>query len=105
MQQFQQVFDHADQGQSSTQRLTQLHQGGSLVADYSITFCILTANSSWTEPALLALFRDGLNPEIQLELACRDEGLDLNECIALAIKLDQYLRGQGRRSMKGSQWR
>lgn len=38
---------------------------------------------------LLARFCDGLSTEIQLELACRDEGLDLNSCIQLAIKLDQ----------------
>lgn len=67
------------------------------MADYSITFRILTANSGWNEPALLACFRNGLNPESQLDLTCRDKGLDLNDCIVLVIKLDQHLRGQGQR--------
>lgn len=35
--------------------------------------------------------------EVQLELACKDEGLDLNRNISLAIKLDQHLRGKARR--------
>lgn len=40
-------------------------------------------------------FREGLHPDIQLDLACKDTGLDLNLCISLTIKLDQHLRGQG----------
>lgn len=45
LQEFKEVFDHPDQGQSSTQKLLHLHQGSSLVADYSIQFHILAADS------------------------------------------------------------
>lgn len=76
-QQFCAVFEHPNQGQSSSQQLLRLHQGNTSIANYSITFCILAADSS---------FRDGLSTEVQLELPCRDEGLYLNCCIELAIK-------------------
>lgn len=95
VQEFKAVFNHPNQGQSSAQRLLHLHKGSSSVADYSIQFCILTAGSSWNEPALVALFRMGLSTEIVLELSCTDADLDLNGCISLAIQLDQYLRGNG----------
>lgn len=35
------------------------------------------------------------DPEIQLELTCKDTGLDLSSCISLDIKLDQHLCCQG----------
>lgn len=63
------------------------------MADYSIQFRILAVDSGWNKPGLIALFREGLNAEIQLVLACKDAGLDLNTSISLAIKLDQHLRG------------
>lgn len=72
-QQFCEVFDHPDQGQSSSQQLLRLCQGRASVAEYSISFCILTVDSEWNEPALLVSFHNGHNVEIQLELACRDE--------------------------------
>lgn len=64
------------------------------MADYTISFGILATDTDWNEPALLTSFHDDLNLEIQLELACRDQGLDLNGCIMLAIKLDQHLHHQ-----------
>lgn len=42
----------------------------------------------------ITLFREGMNAEIQLELAWKDADLDLNKSISLAIKLDQHLRGK-----------
>lgn len=65
MEDFRDVFDHPDQGQSSAQKLLYLHQGSSSVEEY-----ILTSDSSWNKLALLACFREGLNAEIQLELLC-----------------------------------
>lgn len=44
------------------------------------------------ESPLITLFREGLNPEIQLKLACKDAGMVLNQSISLAIRLDQHLR-------------
>lgn len=88
------MFDHPDQGQSSSQQLLQLSQGTGSVADYAISFRILEANNGLNDAALFPVFRCGLTAEIQLELACRDAGLDLDGVIELAIKLDQHLRGK-----------
>lgn len=89
--QFQGVFDHPDQGQSSSQSLLTFHQGTFSVWDISENVCIFAAESGWNEPAMITLFNNGLNPPIQMELVCRDEGKDLNSLIALAITLDQHL--------------
>ncbi|KAI4882126.1 hypothetical protein NFI96_001911 [Prochilodus magdalenae] len=53
----------------------------------------LAAGSGWNEPALLTGFHNGLNAGIRKELACRDEGLTLEEYILLAICLDQLKHG------------
>lgn len=37
------------------------------------------------------MYREGLNPEQQVELACKDEGLELNKFIQLSIRLDPLL--------------
>lgn len=66
-----------------------------MAVNYSISFHILATDSGWNETELLACFRDGLNKAIQLELLCRDEGLDLRGYVVLAIRLVQHLRGQG----------
>lgn len=78
MQQLREVFYHDDQGQSISQQLLWLQQGRASVAENSITFHILVADRGWNDPALLVHFRDGLRLELQLELACRGEGLYLN---------------------------
>lgn len=95
VQEFKDVFDHPDQRKSSSQKLLHVHQGSSSVADYSIQFRILATDRGWNQPALLAQFRDGLNPMVQLKLTCKDMGLDHSACISMAIKLVQYPCGQG----------
>lgn len=82
------VFDHLDNGRSGEQRLMRLRQGHRPVAEYTINFQVLAKESGWCVKALLARFRDGFQTEIQLELACKDVGTSLNDCITLAIKLD-----------------
>lgn len=88
--QFKTVFDHLDQGRSSSQRLLQLRQGADSVADYAVA--ILAAKCGWNDVALLPVFRCGLCEGLQLELTCRNTGLELDQVIELAINLDQHLR-------------
>lgn len=94
LKEFKTVFDHFDQGQSSSQRLLQLRQGSGLASDYAISFHILVAGSGWNDAALIPVFCHGLTAELQLELACQDVRLDLDGMIAQAISLDQHLRGK-----------
>lgn len=79
------VFDHLDQGQWSSQLLLQLKQGMKSAADYAIRFRILAVESGWNSATLLPVFRQGLTPDLQLELACLDAKLDLDGLITLPI--------------------
>lgn len=87
-------FDYPDHGRTSGSRLLTLKQGNYLAAEYSIKFQILPAKSGWNEPILAAVYRKGLSPELQLVLACRDEGFSLYRLITHTIKLDQHHRSK-----------
>ncbi|KAI4898691.1 hypothetical protein NFI96_020791 [Prochilodus magdalenae] len=93
IQDFKAVFDHPHEGRAAGELLFQLHQGPRTVADYAVDFRTVAAGSGWNEPALLTVFRNGLNPDIRKELACREEGLTLEELISLTIRLDQLMQG------------
>lgn len=73
-----------------------VHHG--LSSQFTVKFHVLAAKNSWNKPALIAAFRNRLTPAIQTELACRDEGKDPNSLVALAITLDQHLRGKVHRA-------
>lgn len=77
---------------SHSYRLLTLRQPSATVSDYDYEFCILAADSGWNKAALIAAFHNGLSAQLQTELACRDEGMDLNSLISLAISLDQHVR-------------
>uniref|UniRef100_A0A3B1KC43 CCHC-type domain-containing protein n=1 Tax=Astyanax mexicanus TaxID=7994 RepID=A0A3B1KC43_ASTMX len=88
---FRSVFDHSRYGQSNGELLLALKQGHKPVATYALEFRTLAAGSGWNDAALLSVFKNGLNPDILRELACRDEALTLDPLIALSIRLDQLL--------------
>ncbi|CAM4278800.1 unnamed protein product [Leuciscus chuanchicus] len=50
--------------------------------------------TNWIEDTLKTLFRKGLSVELQSELACRDEGRNLNEYIDLTIQVDNLIRSR-----------
>ncbi|KAK3574288.1 hypothetical protein QTP86_004365 [Hemibagrus guttatus] len=70
----------------------ELRQGTDTAADYAITFRTLAAQSGWNDASLWAVFRAGLNPELQTELACRAEATTLSQFVATAIRLDNLRR-------------
>ncbi|KAI4901477.1 hypothetical protein NFI96_000625 [Prochilodus magdalenae] len=90
---FKAAFDHPLDGRSQGELLLKLRQGARSVADYALEFRILAAGSGWNEPPLIVVFRNGLRPEIQIELACRDDKLSLDDLISLAIRLDHCKEG------------
>lgn len=69
---FKAVFDHSKEGKSAGERLLVLPQDKKTAAEYALTFRMLTTQTNWVEDTLKVLFRKGLNPNLQLELACRD---------------------------------
>ncbi len=81
-----------------------LRQGGRSVTDYAIQFKTLAASCDWNEGALRAMFREGLNFEIQDEIATHELPLDLEGFINLAIRVESCLRLRQRRLAPRSSW-
>ncbi|KAK3549516.1 hypothetical protein QTP86_002488 [Hemibagrus guttatus] len=67
-------------GKDVSVQLLELHQGSDTAADYAIKFRTLAAQSGWNDAALLAVFREGLNPA--------DTDTTLFLFIGTAIRLD-----------------
>ncbi|KAK3569889.1 hypothetical protein QTP86_006840 [Hemibagrus guttatus] len=74
-------------GKDISVQLMELRQGTDTAADYTIKFRTLAAQSGWNDASLWAVFRAGLNPELQTELACRAEATTLSQFVATAIPL------------------
>lgn len=67
-------------------------QGKHRPAKYALKFCTLAAENGWNEPALKAVFRQGLNENIRTEMVCRDDEASLDSMIDLTIHLDNLLQ-------------
>ena len=93
---FREVFDHPSREGDAASRLMRLKQGNRTVSDYAVDFWTLAADSRWNDPALIAVFTNGLNDQIKDELAARDDPSDLHKLVSLAIKLDNRLRERQR---------
>ncbi|KAF7640739.1 hypothetical protein LDENG_00018860, partial [Lucifuga dentata] len=90
------VFDHPVQGKDAAKRLLSLRQGSRSVAEYSIDFRVLAAESGWNEEALQGAYLQGLTEKIKDELAARDDTNSLDSLISLSIRLDNRLRERRR---------
>ncbi|KAK3521383.1 hypothetical protein QTP70_004131 [Hemibagrus guttatus] len=86
------VFEHPAGGKDISVQLMELRQGSEAAADYAIWFRTLAAQSGWNDAALWAVFRAGLNPTLQTELACHMEATLLSQFMAMAIQLDNLQR-------------
>ncbi|KAK3570304.1 hypothetical protein QTP86_017185 [Hemibagrus guttatus] len=86
------VFEYPAGGKDISIQLMELRQGLDTTVDYAITFRTLAAQSGWNDASLWAVFRAGLNPELQTELACRAEATTLSQFVATAIRLDNLRR-------------
>ncbi|KAK3527715.1 hypothetical protein QTP86_000752 [Hemibagrus guttatus] len=95
------VFEYPAGGKDISLQLMELRQGSETAADYAIRFCTLAAQSGWNDVALWAVFRAGLNPSLQAELACHVEATSLSQFMATSIRLDN-LRRQHRMGTQAS---
>uniref|UniRef100_A0A8C6WL95 Retrotransposon gag domain-containing protein n=1 Tax=Neogobius melanostomus TaxID=47308 RepID=A0A8C6WL95_9GOBI len=86
------VFDHPVQGKEAAKRMLSLRQGTRSAADFSIDFRTLAAEAGWDDTALQSVFINGLSEQLKDELAVKDEFVDLDSLIYVAIKLDNRLR-------------
>ncbi|KAK3545988.1 hypothetical protein QTP70_018944 [Hemibagrus guttatus] len=95
------VFEYPAGGKDISLQLMELRQGSETAADYAIRFRTLVAQSGWNDAALWAVFRAGLNPGLQAELACHTEATSLSQFVATSIRLDN-LRRQHRTGTQAS---
>ena len=91
LEEFRRVFDHPSQGADAAGRLHSLQQGSRGVADYTLEFRTLAAESGWDDAALRSAYRRGLSEELK-DLLVRDHPSSLNELSTLAHRLDDRLR-------------
>ncbi|KAK3538551.1 hypothetical protein QTP86_006715 [Hemibagrus guttatus] len=76
------VFEYPAGGRDVS---VQLRQGVESAADHAVKFRTLAAQSGWNDPAILAVFREGLCPASQAEMACWDSNATLSNYITTTI--------------------
>ncbi|KAL0162053.1 hypothetical protein M9458_041449, partial [Cirrhinus mrigala] len=91
---FKEVFQPAPEGSEAGEQIMALRQGRRTAAEYALDFRTLAAQSGWNDGPLKLHYRKGLNTDLQVELACRDEGLSLNQYIDLSIRIDKVMRSR-----------
>ncbi|KAL0152325.1 hypothetical protein M9458_052048, partial [Cirrhinus mrigala] len=94
LQRFKEVFQPSSKSGEAGEQIMKLRQGRRTAADYALDFRTLAAQSGWNDGPLKLHYRKGLNPDLQVELACRDEGLSLDQYIDLSIRVDNVLRAR-----------
>ncbi|KAL0157403.1 hypothetical protein M9458_048649 [Cirrhinus mrigala] len=94
LQQFKGVFQPSSESGEAGEEIMALRQDRRPAADYALTFRTLAAQSGWNDGPLKLHYRKGLNPELQVELACRDEDLSLEQYIDLSIRVDNVMRAR-----------
>ncbi|KAL0195064.1 hypothetical protein M9458_008636, partial [Cirrhinus mrigala] len=92
LQKFKEVFQPSPESSEAGKQIVALRQGRRTAADYALEFRTLAAQSGWNDGPLKLHYRKGLNQDLQVELACRDEGLTLNQYIDLSIRIDNVMR-------------
>ena len=95
IQEFRLVFDHPVDGPDAASRLHGIRQGARSVADYTVEFRILAAESTWDDAALKSAYRRGLGETIK-DLILQKQPPTLDALIALALQADDRLRERNR---------
>ncbi|KAI2668609.1 Transposon Tf2-6 polyprotein [Labeo rohita] len=91
---FKEVFQPSPESSEAGEQIMALEQGRRTAAEYALDFRTLAAQSGWNDGPLKLHYRKGLQPELQVELACRDEGLSLSQYIDLSIRIDNVMRAR-----------
>lgn len=79
------LFDRSAQGDEAAAQL------GRSVTDYSIVFNTLAATCDWNDGALRSRFFEGLNEEIQDEIASHELPRHLETLVDLALRVEERL--------------
>ncbi|KAI2650489.1 Retrotransposon-derived protein PEG10 [Labeo rohita] len=94
LQRFKEVFQPSAESGEAGEQIIALKQGRRTAADYALSFRTLATQSGWNDGPLKLHYRKGLNAELQVELACRDEGLPLEQFIDLSIRVNDIMRSR-----------
>ncbi|KAI2666797.1 Transposon Tf2-6 polyprotein [Labeo rohita] len=94
LQRFKEVFQPSTESGEAGEQIVALRQGRRTAADYALSFRTLAAQSGWNDEPLKLHYRRGLHPDLQVELACRDEDLSLEQYIDLSIRVDNVMRAR-----------
>ncbi|KAK3567320.1 hypothetical protein QTP86_019098 [Hemibagrus guttatus] len=82
---FKEVFGKPSWDSSIGEELCKLKQDKMTVSEYALQFRTLAAKSGWNEQALLAAYRQGLDPQVRLHLAVYKDAMGLERLIQLSI--------------------
>lgn len=93
-QQIQDVFEYPEGGQDISVQLLYIHQSNRSATEYAIQIRMLATHNGWYDVALKTVFREGLNHELEAEMACKNETPDLSQFITMAIKLNNLIRNK-----------
>lgn len=94
LEQFRQVFGPPASPFRTSSRLMEMHQGRQPLADYVLEFRTLAAEVDWSDSSLCAAFRKGLREQLKDELAYREDPVNLDALISLAINIDSRLQAR-----------
>lgn len=67
------------------------------VSEYATQFGAQADNSRWNDPALCAVYYEGLYDDIKDHLAPLDHPVDLHSLVCLAVKIDDHLEARQRK--------
>ncbi|KAK3510136.1 hypothetical protein QTP70_026851 [Hemibagrus guttatus] len=84
---FKEVFGKPSWDSSIGEELCNLKQGKMSINEYALQFRTLAAKSGWNEQALLASYRQGLDPQVRLHLAAYEDTIGLERLIQLSIRV------------------
>ncbi|KAL0203651.1 hypothetical protein M9458_001669, partial [Cirrhinus mrigala] len=88
------VFQPTPESSEAGEQIVALRQGHRTAAEYALDFRTLAAQSGWNDGPLKLHYRKGLNSDLQVELACQDKNLSLNQYIDLSIRVDNVMRAR-----------
>ena len=87
---FKKTFDHPSNGADAAGRLHSILQGSRSIAEYTLEFRTLAANSEWDDNALRSAYRRGLSEEMKDLI--RDRPSSCNDFVTLALLMDERHR-------------
>ncbi|KAK3545111.1 hypothetical protein QTP70_000789 [Hemibagrus guttatus] len=89
---FKEVFVKPSWDSSIGEELCNLKQGKLSINEYALQFRTLAAKSGWNEQALLASYRQGLEPQVRLHLTAYEDTIGLQRLIKLSIRVATHMQ-------------